>query len=332
MGSGLKRKSEELLFLFGQVSTVGNLRKPRISISTGVLLVALLLTGCSTAAANISSSSSQVASTPEIKYTVNFSQIAGEVPPVTFEMAIARTDWPEKLKIYKMVKPEITIKYVTELSSKFGITGEIIQGEGGFSIQDKDVGSYFDIYRQTGTIWYKVASKLYPHEKPVLPSDEEAKKIAMDFLSTRGLLPEGDVASKVSIGGSSGYPAHLLVHFSHVIDIAGPGAKHGVRIGNNGEVIDVFINPINPLNLPVQEIAPAISVNEAFKEMKSLKKYYVPLETRNVTITEIKIAYFLEPIDTYQEYIVPVYVLGGQCFDKSGQQIGNFSGYAHAVN
>jgi hypothetical protein len=307
-----------------------NMRVYNISI---YIIICILLTSCSTAVANISSSSSQVASTPEIKYTVNFSQMAGDVPEVTFEMAIARTDWPEKLKIYKMVKlADITTEYVKTLGARFGLTGYMLQGDNLFTLVAEDNDTSLEVYKSTATFHYRIASKLYPHEKPVLPSDEEAKKIAMDFLSTRGLLPEGDVASTI-YRGTTGYgTAHLLVGFTHRVNLAGPGAKHGVRIGNNGEVIDVFINPINPLNLPVQEIAPAISINEAFKEMKSLKKYYVPLETRNVTITEIKIAYFLEPIDTYQDYIVPVYVFGGQCFDNSGQQIGNFSGYAHAVD
>ena len=233
-----------------------------------------------------------------------------------------------------MVKPEITTEYIAELGAKLGMTGEVNQGDEGFSIQDKTTGATLDVSKATGTINYSVDSKLYPKEKPVLPSDEEARKIAMDFLSSRGLLPEGDIASTVGRGSSTGYgTAHLVVGFTHAVNITGPGSKRGVRIGDGGEVIAVFINPTNPLNLPVEEIAPAKSLNAAYQEIQTGKTTcIIPDNTRKVKITDVKISYWLEKIDKGQEYVIPVYIFGGTCFDNSDKQTGSFMGYVKAVN
>jgi len=248
-------------------------------------------------------------------------------------LSIPQPNLPDKVKIYKMVRPEITTEYLVSLGVKFGLKGEVQQDNDAASIQDKESGATLGISKITGTIDYKVSSKFYPKEKPNLPSDEEAKKIAMDFLSERSLLPEGDVASTVNRQATTSYgTAHLLVSFTHAIDITGPGAKHGVRIGNNGEVIAVFINPTNPLNLPVQEIATPKSINAAYQEMQVSQNYLMSLKTQKVKVTTVKIAYWLESVDKGQEYIVPVYVFGGQCFDNSGKQVGIFTGYAQAVD
>jgi len=272
--------------------------------------------------------------TPNPKYKVVLPlEAGGPVPDIEFDLSDTKFDLPVNLKIYRNVKPDITAEYMQSLCAKFGINKDIGPGgEGGFSIRDESSGANLWVYSATGTFRYFNMSKLYPKEKPLLPSDEEAKKIAMNFLTERGLLPEGDVASGIQVGGTSSYgPAHLLVSFSHAVEIQGPGAKHGVRIGNNGEVIDVFINPTNPLVLPVEELAPAKSLKEACDELFASKTYVAPENSRSAKITGVKVVYWLESIDTFQEYIVPIYRLDGECFDKSGNSAGGFAGRVPAL-
>jgi hypothetical protein len=305
------------------------------SILIAAILTLVVLTGCSMQMASRSVSPTTASVPPTSKYAIDFPAPAGGLPEVTFELTVSQSDLPAQLTVYRMLKPEITAEYFDTLVAKFGMNGEIKRSEtGGFSIKDSNSGAYLDVYGATGTVMYTMDSKLYPKEKPVLPSDEEAKVIATDFLSETGLLLEGDVASTVSKGGTSAAygTAHLLVGFTHAFERAGPGAKCGVRIGNNGEVVAVFVNPTNPLKMPVEEGVPIKPMEQAVEQMQTSYSYLLPLEARKVKITGAKIAYWLEPIDKGQEYIVPVYIFKGRCFDQNDQQTeGSFQGYAQAV-
>jgi hypothetical protein len=294
----------------------------------------VLLASCSNQIKNDSVSTLQDSKTPNSHYIVNFPVMAGDVPNVTFELAVPKLVWPDGLNIYKNNRQiDINREYLLTMGTKFGMNGDVLEGNDLFTLVDNSTDASLEVYKSTGTFNYIIDSKLFPKEKPVLPSNEEAKNIAMDFLAKRGLLPEGDVASTVDESASSSYgTAHLLVHFTHAIDILGPGTKRGVRIGNEGEVIAVFVNPTNPSNMSVQEVAPAKDMNTAYQEMQTLKKFSMPLATQKVKITDVKTLYWLEPITKYQEYVVPIYGFVGEAFDYSGKQIGGFMGYAHAVN
>jgi hypothetical protein len=175
---------------------------------------------------------------------------------------------------------------------------------------------------------------VYPNEKPILPSGDESIKIAMKFLTEKGLLPEGRIADRAEVGGTkNGYPAHLLVSFTSDIHATGPGARMGVRVGNDGEIVEVFINPVNPSKLPVREIVALRPMDESLSQMETDKKYYVPDQTKKVHIDSVSIAYWLEPIDKGQDYVVPVYVFKGYCVDTSGKRLDEiFTGISEAVN
>jgi hypothetical protein len=199
------------------------------------ILGLILLSGCSTQAETKSSS----------KYTITgIPPVIGDVPSVSFELASPLQDFPDKLQVYKMVKPDINVEYVNALGAKFGLTGEISEGTENFLLSDNKSKTYLEVYKPTGTIRYYILSYFeIPGEAlikmpPVLPSDAEALKIATNFLVERDLLPEGDVAYRVDVGDSFGeIPTTLLVSFKHAVQITGPGARHGLRIGDEGEVV-----------------------------------------------------------------------------------------------
>lgn len=290
-------------------------------IVTALLLI--LVSGCSAEPTII----------PNGKYKINIPAVAAGVPAVAFELDSALSGLPANAQVYKMVKPGITIGYVTNLGAKFGLTGKVSEGTENFLIGDEATRTYLEVYKATGTFRYTSYSKLYPSKTPTLPSDEEAMKIATDFLVARGLLPEGDVASSVVVGGrTNGIPAHLLVNFNHVIQLSGPGARHGVRIGDGGEVVEVFINPTNPLNLPVHEIVALKTMEQAFQEMKGNKNYYVPDGAKTVHIDSVTVACWLDSIDIEQDYVIPVFVFRGRCLDSAGKQMeASFTDVVEAV-
>jgi len=251
-----------------------------------------------------------------------------------FDMVVTLPEFPDKIPVYKNVKPDITIAYVATLGDKFGLTGNVTEGDEYFLVREQETGASLRVFKTTGIFRYTLTSKLYPRETPVLPSDEEAMKIATDFLAERGLLPEGVVASTVKEGGSSnGVPAHLLVIYKHAIELTGPGAGYSVRIGDRGEVVDVFINPANPSALPVHDMAALKPVKQAYQELKKTRGKFTPVNTQWVSVDSVSIAYWLDGIDKEQELIYPVYVFKGQygqflrIFDRDPD---NYTGWVKA--
>jgi hypothetical protein len=289
----------------------------------GVLLIVslclVLLSACSTPAVTTSSS----------KYPISgVSTAMGAVPAVSFELAAPLPDFPDKLQVYKMVKPDIAVDYVKALGVKFGLAGEISEWTKNFLMSDNVTRTYLEVYKATGTLryyklsYFEIPSDVLIKKPPVLPSDTEALRIATDFLLERDLLPKEDVAYKVEVGGSfGGIPTHLLVSFKHAIEIEGPGALHAVRIGDGGEVVEVFINPTNPLVLPVQEMVAAKPITQAYQEMQTTKNYSAPTGSRKVKIDNASIAYWIEAIDKGQDYVAPVYIFKGTCLDEAGKQL-----------
>ena len=152
-----------------------------------------------------------------------------------------------------------------------------------------------------------------------LPSDEEAMKIAQNFLAERGLLPEGYQAYSAKPGDSAGKNiTTLLVSFRAPIREAGPGGKFGVRVGDEGRVVRLFINPMEIQKLPVLENVDIIPVEQAFEEMKKDVFYDKSSEIRKIEITNVYLAYWLDGIDQVQDYVAPLYVFKGRFLDENG--------------
>jgi hypothetical protein len=247
-----------------------------------------------------------------------------------FSRSDSLPEFSDSVPIYKVVKPDIDIEYVKTLGNKLGLTGKITQGPENYLMRDEDSDANLEVYIATGTIHYLIGSKLFPKVPPVLPSDEEAKKIAMDFLREKGLLREGDVADKVSVGGTSnGVPSHQLVSFTHAIDVTGSGGKFGVRIGDHGEVIDVFVNIIS--FEPAETIA-LKPVEQAYTELVDSKRHFTSISTFWVRIKNVKLTYWLDGINKSQEYVYPVYVFSGESRGLIGNYLGGYSGYIEATN
>jgi len=227
------------------------------------------------------------------------------------------------------------------------------------------------VWVDSGAVEYAIVfpDKLYPPEPPNLPSEEEAGQIAIDFLAQSGLLPpdstvDGGYEIEVVTGGTYGieeevpeegvekempeegveeggetgpevveeYVTHLLVRFHRQIDgfpVTGPGNQLGVRIGDEGEVITILkvwreVTPYDEVVIKTPE--------QAYQELKSgAGSYYVPLDCEKVVVEQIYLAYWMEPLDEHQEYVVPVYEFKGKCLDKDGEYIEDFTGWCEAV-
>jgi len=294
------------------------------------------------------------------------SPLVGPSGNPTFELAA--TDLPPNntMMVYKVENPVVTIDSVREIGGKLGFEGSAGYIDGDTKIAMLDEGAeevrQLSVWVDSGAVEYAIVypDKLYPPEPPNLPSEEEAKQIAIDFLAQSGLLPPDSTVgasyeAEVVAGGTYGieqevpeevaeeggeiepevveeYVAHLLVRFHRQIDgfpVTGSGNQLGVRIGGEGEVITILkvwreVTPYNEVVINTPE--------QAYQELKSgAGSYDVPLDCEQVVVEQVYLAYWMEPLDQHQEYVVPVYEFKGKCLDKDGEYLEDFTGWCEAV-
>jgi hypothetical protein len=281
---------------------------------------------------------------------------------------LAATDLPTNntMMVYKVENPVVTTDSVREIGRKLGFEGSAGYVNGDTKIAMLDEGAeevrQLSVWVDSGAVEYAIVypDKLYPPEPPNLPSEEEAKQIAIDFLAQSGLLPPdstvgGSYEAEVVAGGTYGieqevpeevaegggeiepemveeYVAHLLVRFHRQIDgfpVTGSGNQLGVRIGDEGEVITILkawreVTPYSEVVIKTPE--------QAYQELKSgAGSYYAPLDCEKVVVEQVYLAYWMEPLDEHQDYVVPIYEFKGECLDKDGEYLEDFVGWCEAV-
>ncbi len=249
-----------------------------------------------------------------------------------FNMVIALPDFPENIQVYKMVKPDITVEDVTVIGAKLGMTGEVGESDESYLMSDKETGEFLRVFKATGAFRYDISSKLYPEETPVLTSSEEAALLAANFLAERGWLDDGVKVSSVVVGGeANGVPAHLLVIFDRPVDgyqFQFAADKDALRIGDGGEIVSMFINPVKYEPYQVAALKP---VKQAYQELKKTRSKYIGFGgpgTLWVSIDSVSIEYWLNDVHSAQDYIYPVYVFRGQC--HPGQD--SYTGWVEAIH
>jgi hypothetical protein len=291
-------------------------------------------------------------------FSVDFPSIEAPSGHPDFELAAINLPSNNKMMVYKVENPVVTTDSVQQIGGKLGFGGSAGYIDGGERIAMLDEGAeevrQLSVFMESGAVEYIIVypDKLYPPEPPNLPSEEEARQIAIDFLAQSGLLPAdaklGDsYEADVVTGGTCGiveeggeaepevieeYVAHLLVRFHRQLDgfpVTGSGNNFGVRIGDEGEVITVIkvwreIIPYNEVIIDTPE--------QAYQELKSgAGSYYTPLDCEKVVVEQIYLAYWMELLDQHQEYVVPVYEFKGKCLDKDGKYLEDFTGWCEAL-
>jgi hypothetical protein len=125
---------------------------------------------------------------------------------------------------------------------------------------------------------------------------------------------------------------YWLVDFPYQVDGAsatGPGSKIEVSIGDKGEVVSLVwswrqMSPLSTANI--------ISENQAFQDLIQGKgSLDVPLDCRQVVVEQVQLKYWLDPPSEKQDYALPVYEFTGQCLDKNGNHLEDFTGWTPAL-
>jgi len=216
---------------------------------------------------------------------------------------------PSWMLVYKIVHPNnITDDYVRDLAEKhFGIPRETSL------TRSRRIGFYslrtdthrFRLDPRTGFFTFqKLEQKgaIYSKNRADYPSDQECKKIAAEFIKSRGLFEEdtyfGSIAENLGSGGMS-------VGFGRIIN--GYKTWDGgifVQVGINGEIMRVSKKwrEVVPWKM-----APIKTSKQAFKELKNGKNAFVMAHHPQTKgkVKEITLRYNLAKI--FLEYVQPVY-------------------------
>jgi hypothetical protein len=216
---------------------------------------------------------------------------------------------PSWMLVYKIVPQNITDDYVKDLAEKhFGIPREIplsrSRGLGLYWLETPT--QLFELDPRTGffnIVKLKEKGTIYSENRQDYPSDEECKKIASDFIKSRGLFEEDmylkkRIVDRPSSGGMS-------VSFGRIINgykMWGGGIS--VSVGINGEIMSVSKKwrEVVPWKM-----APIKRAEQAFKELKNGKNAFVMAyhpKTKG-QVKEITLRYNSAKI--FLEYVQPVY-------------------------
>jgi hypothetical protein len=276
-------------------------------------------------------------------FQVNLPGSQAAAGDITFELATEFPAVDNTIMVYKAKAPDVTVEKVIEMGRKLGFEGGagLIDGDTKIAMLDESDAEVRQlmVWVNSGTLafhWLE-PDKLYPSAPPTLPSNEEAGEIATQFLAEAGLLPAGVHVSEVVVGGTysgpeGSYVAHLLVRFSYEIGgfpVTGIGAKFGLRIGDKGEVVDLYrvwreTEAYKEISIKAPE--------QAYQELIAGNSSYVtPSGCQEVVVESVSLAYWMEGAYQKQEYVIPVYEFEGKCLDGQGNYLEDFVGWCQAV-
>jgi hypothetical protein len=163
---------------------------------------------------------------------------------------------------------------------------------------------------------------------------EAAPPVAAPAPSAPGAPSEEAVPSVTSAPpAAQPVPTYWLVEFPYFIDgmeATGPGSKIDVSVGDKGEVVKMVWSWRSTSPLGADNI---ISEQQAFQALTQGKgSIELPLDCRQVVVEQVQLKYWLDPPSEKQNYAVPVYEFKGQCQDKNGHTLENFTGWAPALS
>jgi len=212
------------------------------------------------------------------------------------------------------------------LAGLFNITGkmETVESNGKIHLIDalKQPTAEFAFNTNTGEFAYYIPDKRYPSypdPEADLPSDEETRVLATNYLKERGLLPDDVHFERVIVRDSfmevtptSVTEYNLTKHVSFVQEIEGLrvyGAGVGLTINEKSEIVSAgsSLKVFDPKPVRYVEI---LTPEQAYHQLRSGDLMIQPLSENYdyIRVTNISLAYWMGNYPSYKNYILPIYV------------------------
>ena len=233
--------------------------------------------------------------------------------------------------LYDVKFEKLDTEHIKKVAESFDIRGDLedyIQNTGEIRIIDNsyDPQRQVSYYSKSGAIVYAIPDKEFPNSvevQPVLPSKEEAIKIANEFLSKTGTYQREAFVKNVEVNQKQqvwksgavepekSYDITNAVRYARNFDgIPVYGDEFSVIIGDGGEVVGMVkswreVEPAGNVHLRTTE--------DAYEDLCNQNTVYpVNLaEFDTITINDISLGYWMEPRIYEQNKVVPVYVFSG---------------------
>ncbi len=235
---------------------------------------------------------------------------------------------PEYLPVYQTKEVDITAEKASQLALSMGIKGDIQEIYPGVQITDysKNPPESIDIYTKSGTFRYSIPSKLSRtvSYQPLLPSYDEAKKIADKFLEERNLLRNDFKFDKVKVGDSqekwragdtkpiAHYDVNLYVMYRRTINGIPATESITVYVGENGEVVGLTYKARAIEEKPFRDVR-IIPPEEAYYQLVEGNVLIKPLPgvDSTIRITNVSLQYYMKEEALEQQFVLPIYVFSG---------------------
>jgi hypothetical protein len=218
--------------------------------------------------------------------------------------------------IYKTLPLIVTNETTLDYAKKFNVTGTLRSGQ---VIQSKDLRYGVEISKKSGTVRYQDFKRpnVQMDAPQTLPTDDEAVKIATQFLKERDLYPEGviDVTPVRENAYTSGkgdeiYYGQIGVWYRRLLNnMKVEGTQLVVYVGGNGDITGYYANWRN--YEPIKEY-PITSSQEAFNKLK-IEGVAVGMNDSDaaVSIDDVYLAYQTTAGAYSEDYLKPVWVFKG---------------------
>ena len=236
-------------------------------------------------------------------------------------LTTAMPDNPEKILVYKLIPRDYSRQDIISLGEKFNISPQGRIKEGKESISISDDSGYIILYNN-GAIEYtntNRANTINPIDVPRnLPSDDEAIRIATNFLKERDLLPGDLVVEGTDHGKIYRVTKNdttivewedVIVRYRRMLNgLKAKGSGISIAVGGDGSVIELDSNVKN--YTPYEEF----SIKSPEAAFEDLKIQGVPVGEEipeTVSVNEIYLSYHARPRAFTEEYLEPVWVFKG---------------------
>jgi hypothetical protein len=296
------------------------------------------------------------AALPANQYTVN---LPARITPdkLTFSTQSVLSDKPGSAVVYYLKPADASPARAKQIADRLGLanTLPLVQDASKITLTDKTSGKerQLTVWKATGAVEYGLAdvNQLKAGHTPNLPTAQDAKQIGYDTLSHAGLLPSGygsfsnvENAIIVTAGGSypvmgknagqtaMSAPQYWIVDFPFVVngvEATGPGAKIEVAVGEGGQVINLlsYWRELTP-----RYSGTIISSSDAYAELaQGGGSIETPLNTSQAVVKQVALKYWMDPPSESQVLAMPVYEFKGECLDKSGRTIEEFTAWTKAI-
>lgn len=236
-----------------------------------------------------------------------------------------------EINIFRTPFPEREPGQIYELGERFNIHGEA--ADHGASLVLRDENGDLELFHPTDSLWWAdVKAMSQEPSGPVdLPTEPEALEIAEHFLREKDLFDDRCRVHSVSYAEFAEVESEehepesfrfaMRINYQYFLDhlpVFGPGAKIGVTIGAERNVIDCFKfwrEPVHDHSLELIDPEAAMRLirqDPAFAQLKEGES--------SVNFHQMKLGYYALPCMEYQGFLAPVYVFEGTANTPAQQE------------